>query len=359
MGFDFLVQEAFSERLQLEVRRTERSRRPLVLLLIDGVDRALAAGEPCRKLMCALSNSTRLTDIRGWHKSGSCLGIIFTELGNGEIGAISEILREKIASVLSRNLTPQQMDNLVITLYNFPEDQENKGEPSAIERLFDADLVGAPQRRKMSLMLKRLVDIAGSLCALILASPVLLLIAVVIRLTSEGPILFRQPRVGRKGKEFPFLKFRSMYASNDPAIHQDYVAKLIKGNANRVPLAGGDKAVYKLANDPRITPFGRFLRRTSLDEFPQFLNVLRGEMSLVGPRPPIPYEVKMYDFWHRHRLSVKPGITGLWQVTARSRTTFDEMVRLDLQYAKSSSFWLDLRILLQTPRAVLTGSGAH
>ncbi len=123
---------------------------------------------------------------------------------------------------------------------------------------------------------------------------------------------------------------------------------------------GGHRKFYKLTNDPRITRIGGFLRKTSFDEIPQFLNVLRGEMSLVGPRPPIPYEVESYDIWHRRRLlGVKPGITGLWQVAGRSRTTFDEMVRLDLQYAKSWSFWLDLKILLQTPRAVVAGDGAY
>ena len=118
--------------------------------------------------------------------------------------------------------------------------------------------------------------------------------------------------------------------------------------------------VFKIVNDPRVTPLGHFLRRSSLDEFPQFWNVLRGEMSLVGPRPPLPYEVARYKRWHRRRvLEAKPGITGLWQVTGRSRTTFDEMVRLDLRYARSYSLWTDLKILLATPRAVCSGKGAH
>jgi len=361
MGVDFLVEDAFSERLQLEIHRTERSRRPVVLVLIGALDEALSLGdEQCRRLLCALVGSTRLTDIRGWYRNGRSLGIIFTELGNGEINSIAELLEAKVSATVALNLTEQQASKLHLTSYIFPEDSSNKGEPSTMERLFDVDLVGCRQRTRASSMLKRAVDIVGSLSALAVASPVLLLIAIVTKLTSEGPILFRQARVGQNGREFTFLKFRSMYAANDPAIHQEYVKKLIQGNAEKAPEQDGDKAVFKLTNDPRITPFGRFLRRTSLDEFPQFLNVLRGDMSLVGPRPPIPYEVKMYDLWHRRRLfSVKPGITGLWQVTARSRTTFDEMVRLDLRYAKSSSFWLDLRILLKTPRAVLTGNGAH
>ncbi len=122
----------------------------------------------------------------------------------------------------------------------------------------------------------------------------------------------------------------------------------------------GPKVVYKITNDPRITPLGRFLRKTSLDELPQFINVLKGEMSLVGPRPPIPYELENYDAWHRHRLlGKKPGITGLWQVKGRSKTTFDSMVRLDLQYIREWSLWLDVKLLLQTPLAVLRGKGAY
>ena len=186
------------------------------------------------------------------------------------------------------------------------------------------------------------------------------MIAVLIKLTSKGPILFRQERVGQYGRKFMFLKFRSMYVNNDHAIHREYVKSLIAGSADSTDAPGGQRKVYKLTNDPRITWIGGFLRKTSLDEIPQFFNVLRGEMSLVGPRPPIAYEVESYDIWHRRRLlGVKPGITGLWQVAGRSRTTFDEMVRLDLQYAKSWSVWMDLRILVQTPRAVVAGDGAY
>jgi lipopolysaccharide/colanic/teichoic acid biosynthesis glycosyltransferase len=162
--------------------------------------------------------------------------------------------------------------------------------------------------------------------------------------------------VGQYGHRFEFLKFRSMHVGNNNAIHKEFVKNLITGAAE----SAAQNKVYKLTNDPRITPIGHFLRRSSLDELPQFFNVLTGQMSLVGPRPPIPYEVEVYEMWHRRRLlAVKPGITGLWQVQGRSRTTFDEMVRLDLQYARTWSVWMDLRILLQTPRAMVSGDGAH
>jgi lipopolysaccharide/colanic/teichoic acid biosynthesis glycosyltransferase len=151
-----------------------------------------------------------------------------------------------------------------------------------------------------------------------------------------------------------------MYVDNDAGVHRKYVTQLIAGQAQRNPSNGNGDGVYKLTNDARITRVGSFLRRSSLDELPQFLNVLKGEMSLVGPRPPIPYELAAYQIWHRRRvLEVKPGITGLWQVNGRSRIKFDEMVRLDLRYAETWSPWLDIEILLRTPRAVLEGQGAH
>jgi len=180
------------------------------------------------------------------------------------------------------------------------------------------------------------------------------LVALLVKLSSKGPIFFKQQRLGQFGKTFTFLKFRSMYANNDHKIHQNFIKRVIKGEHDG-KAEGGGKAVYKMTNDPRITKIGRFIRRTSLDELPQFINVLRGDMSLVGPRPPIAYECEEYEIWHRRRvLEVKPGITGLWQVKGRSRIRFDDMVRLDLQYARTWSIWLDLQILWRTPRALFS-----
>jgi lipopolysaccharide/colanic/teichoic acid biosynthesis glycosyltransferase len=171
-------------------------------------------------------------------------------------------------------------------------------------------------------------------------------------------VLFTQQRLGQFGNSFTFLKFRSMYVNNDLKIHQDFMKQLISGDYDGRADATS-KPVYKMKNDPRVTRIGRFLRRTSLDELPQFFNVLRGDMSLVGPRPPLEYEYEEYDVWHRRRvLEIKPGITGLWQVRGRSRVRFDDMVRLDLQYARGWSLWLDVQILAETPRAVLLGDGA-
>jgi lipopolysaccharide/colanic/teichoic acid biosynthesis glycosyltransferase len=214
-------------------------------------------------------------------------------------------------------------------------------------------------RRKPAIgdAVKRVLDILGSAALLLWLAPVFAVIAALVKLKSPGPILFRQQRVGRNMKPFKMLKFRTMHVNADPALHRAFVSEFITSSQTSRPNDGS--AVFKLVADPRITPIGSVLRRTSLDELPQLWNVLRGEMSLVGPRPPLPYEVEQYRPWHARRVvEAKPGITGLWQVGGRSRTTFDDMVRLDLQYAKAQSVWTDIKILLATPGAVFSGKGA-
>jgi lipopolysaccharide/colanic/teichoic acid biosynthesis glycosyltransferase len=251
------------------------------------------------------------------------------------------------------------MEQLGLSFYCFPDDWK-PGEPGQPLANLYPDLVERNEARRASHALKRVIDVLGSGLALLLLLPVLAVVAVAIKLTSPGPVLFRQTRVGQYGASFTCLKFRSMHAACDPAVHKEYVTRFIAGDVAPGASAGNGQTVYKLTRDPRLTPIGGFLRKTSLDEFPQFFNVLRGEMSLVGPRPPIPYEIEAYDVWHRRRLlEVKPGVTGLWQVTGRSRLRFDDMVRLDLRYASTWSVWLDLKILVRTPYAVFSGEGAH
>lgn len=201
-------------------------------------------------------------------------------------------------------------------------------------------------------ILKRAMDIVISALALTAAAPVMLLAALIIRYDSPGPIFFVQERVGLNGRTFRMIKFRSMSANSDPAIHKAYLQQLIRGDeANAVDAAG--KPIFKIAADPRITRFGRFIRKTSIDELPQLFNVLRGEMSLVGPRPPIQYEVDEYQDWHLKRLHIRPGITGLWQVSGRNRLSFDQMVQLDISYIERWSLWLDLKILFRTIPVIL------
>jgi exopolysaccharide biosynthesis polyprenyl glycosylphosphotransferase len=307
----------------------------------------------CQQVLRALSSSLRETDVKGWYEKGSSIGIIFTEIGSTGDGTIGTILVNKIRTLLGQELSSDRVNEIKLTFFLFPQDWDKESRSHSTPSLYPGN------ERGVSRLIKRAMDITVSAFAVIAASPVLLAIAIVTRLSSEGPVLFRQERVGQYGRKFMFLKFRTMYVNNNHAIHQEYVKSLILGSALPQQTTREGQATYKLTNDPRVTAVGKILRKTSLDELPQFLNVLRGDMSLVGPRPPIPYEVENYDIWHRRRLlAVKPGITGLWQVKGRSRTTFDEMVRLDLQYAKSWSVWLDLKILLLTPRAVVEGNGA-
>jgi exopolysaccharide biosynthesis polyprenyl glycosylphosphotransferase len=251
------------------------------------------------------------------------------------------------------------MNVIRVSFHVFPDDLNLENGSRPADKSLYPDLHPQDKSAKASQSLKRSIDIIGSICALLLFSPLLILIAIAIKLTSRGPILFKQVRLGQFGARFTFFKFRSMYVQNNAKIHQDYINQFISGS-HEPAQPDGKSGIYKIQNDPRVTPVGRFLRKTSLDELPQFLNVLKGEMSLVGPRPPIPYEVEKYELWHRRRfLELRPGITGLWQVEGRSRTRFDEMVRLDLKYARTWSPWLDIKILLRTPAAVLKGDGAY
>lgn len=351
----FLNEKAFIRRLHLEQRRTERSRRPFIFVLIESAN-LLKPNEKqgvCQQVQDLLLNSFRETDIKGWYKDGSAIGLIFTEIGSPSGDSTGNLLVGKIQEMLRSRLSASQLSEIFVSFYVFPEDWAKEDGRAIL-------YPDSARSRRSSQFAKRCLDIAGSLTALIFLLPLFFVIAAAIKLTSKGPVLFRQQRVGQYGRRFTFLKFRSMYVNNNHELHKNYVKSLIAGTGESNQAPDSDQKVYKLTNDPRITRIGRFIRKTSLDESPQFLNVLMGQMSLVGPRPPIPYEVESYDIWHRRRLlAVKPGITGLWQVNGRCRTTFDEMVRLDLQYAKTWSVWLDLKILLQTPRAVVAGDGAY
>jgi len=215
---------------------------------------------------------------------------------------------------------------------------------------------------RLYLAAKRVLDFVIAAIFLALVAPVMLLVALAIRLDSPGPVIFRQKRVkglSPDGKPIPFTfyKFRSMAHRADAAVHQKFMTDFINGNG-KLHKDGNGKAVYKLSSDRRVTRVGRILRKTSLDELPQLINVIKGDMSMVGPRPAIPYEVEQYKEWHKRRLVVTPGITGLWQVKGRSSVTFDEMVRWDIEYAEDRSLGMDISILLQTIPAVLSGKGA-
>jgi exopolysaccharide biosynthesis polyprenyl glycosylphosphotransferase len=243
----------------------------------------------------------------------------------------------------------------------YPDDLFSKllAEESSEPDLFPINLDESKEPKRIELALKRAVDILGAIIGLILFSPIMLITSLAIKLTSRGPIIFTQNRFGKKGVRFPFYKFRSMLWNTDDQIHREYVTNLIRGDLEKINQGDRETPLYKMKSDPRVTKVGKIIRKTSIDELPQFFNVLKGEMSLVGPRPPLPYEVEKYQPWHLRRiLEVKPGITGLWQVDGRSKTSFDDMVRLDLRYVQNWSLWLDVKILLKTIRAVLRPNGA-
>jgi lipopolysaccharide/colanic/teichoic acid biosynthesis glycosyltransferase len=312
--------------------------------------------------MSGLSASIRETDVIGWQKNGSIIGIIFTEIIESHKNTAKAFVLNKLSNALSNSLNLEQTKKVRIFLHLFPEECDGTS-PSEPDPSLYPDLVSRTESKKFSLLIKRTVDVAGAILGLIILAPLFLIISLLIRLSSRGPILFRQQRIGQFGRRFNFLKFRSMYRDCEHDIHREYVKQLIAGGEGyglKKFESATNLGVYKITHDPRITPIGRFLRKTSLDELPQLWNVLKGEMSLVGPRPPIPYEFDSYDNWHKRRvLEAKPGLTGLWQVNGRSRITFDEMVRLDLKYVRMWSLWLDFKILLKTPWAVLIGAGAY
>lgn len=336
--------------------------RRFVLMLLD-CGSLLRTGNTARcyaNILDALSDSTRETDIKGWYKDGSVIGVLFTELGAADGTSVASALLTKTTNALCRTLSIEQINEITLSFHVYPETSNGQGPNGPADSTLYPDLVTESHSHKDSLRVKRSMDIVGSLLAIILCSPLLIVLAAAIKLTSKGPILFLQQRTGQFGKRFTFLKFRSMYFKNDHTIHREYIKRLISAKSNCESPEKSQRQAFKLVGDPRVTPIGRFLRRTSLDELPQLFNILAGEMSLVGPRPPIPYEVEAYHAWHKHRLlAAKPGLTGLWQVEGRSRVTFDEMVRMDLRYARSWSIWLDIKILLKTPKAVLSGAGAY
>ena len=342
----------FLDKLVQERKRAERSNKPLVVMVID-------AGN-IRDLECAdaitgalgegLHNCVRGTDICGRLQADALLGVILTEVEPDKIEAAQSIVARKTRDTFASLLSEDLVSLVAISFRIFPV----SGGGELFDMTFYPELLENNVRGRGGQIVKRSLDIAGGIAGLILFSPFFALLPLLIKLNSKGPVFFLQNRYGRNGKQFKLLKFRSMYLDNDDVIHREYTTKLIKGEMT------GSDGVFKIQGDPRVTPVGRYLRKYSLDELPQFINVLRGDMSLVGPRPPIRYEVENYCGWQRNRLmGKKPGITGLWQVTGRSSTSFDDMVRLDLRYLRGWSIVLDLKILLRTPLAVFKTKGAY
>ena len=397
----------FDLRLNEERRRSERSGLPFSVLTMDiseltvllKQDSNLNLTQIKKAISTTVQKNSRSIDIKSWY-SDTILKILFPKTSFTDAHLISEKLQKKFnngfRSMLGINNIIDLKKNMMIT--TFPELINNSIYPSSstvkdVDKYEASSMIEAANKRASSSILsmkwdplsqtsltwplysdlltdreipniekwiKRGIDIVSALTGIILCSPVMLIIAILIKVTSCGPILFRQERIGFLGKKFTFLKFRSMYDNCSEERHKEYVTKLIKNCLETTNSGSECKLLYKMNDDPRITPFGKFLRKTSLDELPQFFNVLKGEMSLVGPRPPIPYEVEKYENWHFRRvLEVKPGITGLWQVSGRSMCSFNEMVRLDIAYVNNFSLWLDLKILVKTLWVVFSTKGAY
>jgi len=354
-----LNEELFRTVLSRERKRADRSNQPLVLMLVD-VNDGLGADSWSigQAAIEALAAATRETDVLGWFERRAVIGVILPEIRVSDLANTCEGLDTRVHRQLADRLGAEAVDKLSIRLHVYPE-PKLAGEEGLwrVNPLLYPERRSRWERRTIDDAIKRGLDVVGSLTLLVMLSPLLLLVAAMVRLSSRGPVFFRQVRIGQMMKPFMMLKFRTMYMNADHRPHHEFVSRFIKASGQvQEP---GNNRFFKLTNDPRVTPVGRVLRKTSFDELPQLWNVLRGGMSLVGPRPPLPYELEQYKPWHRRRvLEAKPGITGLWQVAGRSRTTFDEMVRLDLRYARTRSLWNDLKILMATPAAVISGKGA-
>ena len=346
---ELISEELFLDALRRERKRADRFEEAFVVLLVT-LDRRRLSAASLPGIVEALSLSQQSADVIGWFERESVLGLL-RPLDAREADAAATVLAAAFRRELARCLPAEQADCCSILCETYSSRSD------AIAPVLVRPLSRSQRwARATGAGAKRLLDIAGSVFGLILFAPVFACVAAIVKSTSKGPVFFRQQRIGEAGQPFTMLKFRTMQVNCDPGIHKQYVEGFIQA----APSARQGDAPFKIVNDPRLTPVGGFLRSSSIDELPQLWNVLRGDMSLVGPRPPLPYEVARYKRWHRRRLlEAKPGMTGLWQVTGRSRTTFDEMVRLDLRYAASCSVWTDCKILLATPRAVLSGKGAR
>jgi lipopolysaccharide/colanic/teichoic acid biosynthesis glycosyltransferase len=348
---DGLPLNQFLNDLHREMRRADRSRTPLSLLVYR-FERAAPQGvRPADHLLELLHRVKRETDIVGV-MDGDKVAVLCPD--TDEAG--TRAFLRKIVDAHGGNVPIAAAPAIATYPHVMFDSLASGNDPLPTARPFvvsDNGVLG-----ESGYAGKRALDIVGAVTLILLFAPLMLLIALAIVCGSRGPVIFRQKRLGKGGKPFTFYKFRSMKTLADDSIHRAYVAKLISGK-----LAGDErgpsKTPFKLESDPRVTWIGRLIRKSSIDELPQLFNVLKGEMSLVGPRPPIPYEAAHYQSWHlRRTLSLMPGITGVWQVEGRSRVSFDEMVRMDLRYLRDCSFGLDLRILLRTVLVVVRCEGA-
>lgn len=332
-----LPRNEFLQQLAREKRRSERSKAPLSVVVYHlGGSGAPTVGQTCRFLE-ALHAIKRETDVLG-HLSDGSIAVLCPDTGERGIDAFMRKLQARAQDLPFEAVSATYPDALF-------EHLSDKAAAFPRTVLLNRDSLAA-ERNEYAL--KRCLDIIGAIGAIFLFAPVMIVISVVIAWTSRGPIIFKQTRLGRGGVPFTFYKFRSMTTDVNDDIHRAFVTSLISSSAAETS-AEGKPQYYKLQSDPRVTRVGSFMRKSSIDELPQLFNVLKGDMSLVGPRPAIPYETAHYQSWHLRRIvTVRPGMTGLWQVQGRSKVSFNDMVRMDIRYIKECSMWLDLKILSKT-----------
>jgi lipopolysaccharide/colanic/teichoic acid biosynthesis glycosyltransferase len=331
--------------LQRERRRADRTKSPLSIAIFryDGAqDDELVRGAD---LLALFRKQKRETDILG-------------TLGDRTVALILPDTSSQGAQELARRLeVPLRALQFTLTAGTYPDDLFDdllKGRLRDLTQAHPLFIDRRPSAERLGKLVKRTIDVAGASMGIVLLSPVMLATAATIALTSPGPVIYRQIRLGKGGVPFTFYKFRSMRPDGGDQIHREYVISLISGGQGRAANGSAAKPWAKLQSDPRVTPVGRFIRRTSIDELPQLFNVLKGDLSLIGPRPALTYEAEEYQSWHLRRiLEVKPGVSGLWQVEGGPNVTFDDMVRLDLQYVRTQSVMLDLKIMVKTIKVIL------
>jgi len=382
----FYPKEYFLWMLSKEMNRVDRTNQPLSMLLIEtSYFKDLIQKTPythtsfnrvIETIIGILGNNFRKIDIKGWYDT-DILAILMPNTPKLGASIAYNKLRDSVHEFLFQiGINTDSHFDKACGIHTYPDsllrknvflEKEHKAEIVFDSKMFilNPDIFYENLSKtdgiiKIQHLIKRLMDLFGSIVGLIFLFPLMLVIGILIKLTSPGPIFFNQSRLGHHGKPFSFYKFRTMYHGANDKSHREYVTHLIQGNHEKINQGSLQDPWLKMTNDPRVTSFGKFLRRSSLDELPQLYNVLKGEMSLVGPRPPISYEVEKYKIWHLKRiLEAKPGITGLWQVYGRSSTSFDDMVRLDLRYAENCSIGMDIKILFKTVKVVLSAKGAY
>ncbi|MBN7795258.1 sugar transferase [Parahaliea mediterranea] len=344
-----LPKALFLAEVSRERFRSDRSGSPVSLLLLTLGEEGDATHDVMSQALPALRGALRQTDSVGI-LDANVVGVLLPDTDSRNVDRVAEKVcgagGYPVASVVKVSYPHVILDRL-------------QAQAKAVDDREGHYFVRGPKRRAWELRTKRGIDILGAVVGLVLLSPLMLATMLAVKYSSPGDAIFRQVRVGKNLVPFTFYKFRSMHSGSDDSVHRNYLEKLISGEAEQTVSEEDGKRLYKMASDPRVTRVGRFIRKTSIDELPQLFNVLKGDMSLVGPRPPIPYETAKYRCWHLRRiLEVKPGLTGLWQVVGRSETTFEDMVRLDLKYARDWSVAMDIKLIIRTVRVVLECKGA-